>query len=151
MLRRLAIALVVAPLTLAAAPAAPAAIEVPAGFTVSTFARALDRPTALAWGPDGRLYVSQEGGTVVSFAPGGGPPRPFLRGLAVPLGLVWVGDDLYVSERGRVEAVTLTDGRATRRRSILRGLPNGLHQQDALVLGADGRLYLGSGSTCNAC
>ncbi len=33
----------------------------------------------------------------------------------------------------------------------MRGLPFGLHQQDNVVLGADGRLYLGSGSTCDAC
>ena len=33
----------------------------------------------------------------------------------------------------------------------MRGLPFGLHQQDTVVLGADGRLYLGSGSTCDAC
>lgn len=146
----LMLVLVVA-LASAVASAAPAAVDVPAGFAVSTFARALDRPTAMAWGPDGRLYVTQEGGTVVSFARAGGRPRPFLTGLEVPLGLVWLGDDLYVSQRGRVEAVTLKRGSPTRRRTILRGLPNGLHQQDAIVVGKDGRLYLGSGSTCDVC
>ena len=31
------------------------------------------------------------------------------------------------------------------------GLPFGEHQQDNVVLGRDGRLYLGSGSTCDVC
>jgi glucose/arabinose dehydrogenase len=31
------------------------------------------------------------------------------------------------------------------------GLPYELHQQDNVVLGRDGRLYLGNGSTCDAC
>ena len=37
------------------------------------------------------------------------------------------------------------------RRTIVRGLPYKEHQQDAIVAGPDGRLYLGSGSTCDAC
>ena len=31
------------------------------------------------------------------------------------------------------------------------GLPFGRHQQDTVAVGPDGRLYLGSGATCNAC
>ena len=31
------------------------------------------------------------------------------------------------------------------------GLPFGEHQQDNVVLGRDGRLYLGNGSTCDVC
>ena len=37
------------------------------------------------------------------------------------------------------------------RRVVVRGLPYGRHQQDTIVAGPDGRLYLGSGSTCDAC
>ena len=34
---------------------------------------------------------------------------------------------------------------------IVKGIPFGEHQQDNVVVGADGRLYWGSGSTCDAC
>jgi glucose/arabinose dehydrogenase len=34
---------------------------------------------------------------------------------------------------------------------VVSGLPFGEHQQDNVVLGRDGRLYLGSGSTCDVC
>ena len=33
------------------------AIRVPAGFRAETFATGLERPTAMAYGPGGRLYV----------------------------------------------------------------------------------------------
>ena len=42
-------------------------------------------------------------------------------------------------------------GRLVGARAILAGLPYGRHQQDNVVVGPDGRLYLGSGSTCDVC
>jgi glucose/arabinose dehydrogenase len=127
--------------------AAVAALHLPAGYHASVYASGLRHPTALAFGPDGRLYVSEDVGRVVSVARGTSRPRLFRGGLTVPLGLVWRGRTLYVSETGRVEALGLRGGR----RVVLRGLPYGRHQQDAIVSGPDGRLYLGSGSTCDAC
>jgi glucose/arabinose dehydrogenase len=45
----------------------------------------------------------------------------------------------------------LSQGRFVSRKVLVSGLPFGEHQQDNLVFGRDGRLYLGSGSTCDAC
>jgi glucose/arabinose dehydrogenase len=123
------------------------ALHVPAGYHASVYASGLEHPTAMAFGPDGRLYVSEDAGRIVSVARGTSRPRTFRAGLTVPLGLVWRGRTLYVAESGRVEAFGLRGGR----RVVLRGLPFGRHQQDAIVNGPDGRLYLGSGSTCDAC
>ena len=125
-----------------------AALHLPHGYHASIYATGLDHPTALSFGPDGRLYVSEDVGSVVSVVRGTARPRPFLQKLLVPLGLLWRGRTLYVSESGRVE----TFGAQGRRlRVVLSGLPYRLHQQDAIVAGPDGRLYLGSGSTCDAC
>jgi glucose/arabinose dehydrogenase len=126
---------------------AAASIHVPHGFAVSVYASGLQHPTALAFGPDRRLYVSEDTGSVVSVVRGASRPRVLSAKLTVPLGLLWRGRDLYVSESGRVDVLTL-DGH---RRNVLRGLPFKEHQQDAIVAGPDGRLYLGSGTTCNAC
>ncbi len=123
-----------------------AALHLPAGYHATVFASGLDHPTAMSFGPGGRLYVAEDVGSIVSVARGATKPRPFARGLTVPLGLLWRGRTLYVSESGKVEAI-----RAGRRRVVVSGLPFGEHQQDAIVAGPDGRLYLGSGSTCNAC
>ena len=74
-----------------------------------------------------------------------------VRGLRTPLGLVWRGSTLFVSEQGRLERFALSGGRLGGRRVVVKGIPFGEHQQDNVVFGADGRLYWGSGSTCDAC
>ena len=123
-----------------------AAIRVPPGFAVDVYARGLRKPTAMAFSPRGRLYLTQEGGEVVTVTPGSRRARVVARGFETPLGLVWHGKTLYVSARGALWR--LANGR---RRAIVRRLPYGLHQQGNVVVGRDGRLYFGSGSTCNAC
>ena len=124
-------------------------IRVPAGFRAETFATGLERPTAMAYGPGGRLYVTQETGELVVVR--GGRPQTLVTGLRTPLGLVWVGATVFVSQQGRLERLRLARGRLVGRRAILSRLPYGRHQQDNVVRGPDGRLYLGSGSTCDAC
>ena len=126
---------------------AATAVHVPHGYSVVTWATGLQHPTALSFGPNGRLYVSEDIGKIVSVTRGSSRPRAFASGVTVPLGLLWRGRTLYVSESGRVERLTLAGGR----RTIVSGLPYELHQQDAIVAGPDGRLYLGSGSTCDSC
>ncbi len=131
--------------------AATADITVPAGFRAEVYATGMKQPTAMVFGPDGRLYVTENGGDVVTVAPGSSAPVVFATGFNVPLGLVWIGDTLYVSAQGELDAMQLSAGQATGRRVVVSGLPFGEHQQDNVVVGPDGRLYLGSGSTCNAC
>jgi glucose/arabinose dehydrogenase len=126
-------------------------ITVPAGFGVEVYASGLTRPTALAFGPDGRLYAAQETGEIVSVGRGSRRPVVLARGFRTPLGLAWRGRALYLSTQGSLQRLLLRSGRLRARTVIVGGLPYGLHQQDSVVLGPDGRLYLGSGSTCDAC
>jgi glucose/arabinose dehydrogenase len=121
-------------------------IHVPPGFRADVYASGLEKPTALAWSPRGRLYVTEEAGAVVSVSPGSSRPRIEARGFATPLGLVWARGALYVSAQGTLWRIS-----GGRRHVVLAKLPFGEHQQDNVVLGPDGRLYLGSGSTCDAC
>jgi glucose/arabinose dehydrogenase len=123
----------------------------PAGFRVETFARGLSHPTAMAYGPDGRIYITQTEGALVSITRGTRKPRVLARGLRTPLGLAWLGRKLFISEQGRLERTVLSRGRLVERKVLVSGLPFGEHQQDNVVVGGDGRLYLGSGSTCDAC
>ena len=58
---------------------------------------------------------------------------------------------LYVSAQGYVSRLVVHDKRVLSRSRIVTRLPFGRHQQDTIGLGPDGRLYLGSGSTCDAC
>ena len=127
------------------------ALKVCCGLTAELYASGLKRPTAFAFGPDGLLYATQETGEVVAVGRGSSKPRVVARGFATPLGLTWV----------RLDALRLRPGlrqpprrpRQARRlaQRIVTRLPFGRHQQDTIALGPDGRLYLGSGSTCDAC
>ncbi len=123
-----------------------AAIHVPHGYRVEPYATGLRHPTAIAFGPDRRLYATEDVGRVVSVARGERRPRVLARGVPTPLGLVWVGNELYVSAQGRIVRVS----RSGAKRTIVRGLPFGLHQQDNVVWWR-GRLVFGNGSTCDAC
>ena len=136
---------------LALASGAAARIRVPHGYRATVYARGLTHPTALAFGPDGRLYATEDTGKVVAVDQRTRRPRRFLRGLKTPLGLIWHGRTLFVSVSGGIRSVTLRGGRATRLRTVVSHLPFRLHQQDNVLLGRDGRLYLGSGSTCDVC
>ena len=117
------------------------AVKVPGGFRVETYARGLDKPTAMAWGPRGVLYLTQEGGEVVSIDPRTRRSHVVLRGFRTPLGLAWHRGDLFVSAQGVLWRVS-----RGQRKAILRNLPFGRHQQDNVIVRRD-RLYLGSGST----
>ncbi len=131
--------------------AAVTGIQVPPGFRVETFARGLTQPTAMAYGPDGRIFVTESNGTIVAIVRGTRKPAVLVRGLRTPLGLAWRASTLFVSEQGRLERLTLRNGRLVDRHVLVKGIPFGEHQQDNVVLGPDGRLYWGSGSTCDAC
>ena len=126
-------------------------LRVPTGYTAERYATGLSRPTAMALGPDGRLYVAQETGQIVVVGAGSAQPRVLARGFDTPLGLAWSGPRLFVSSRGRLDSLNLVGKALRARRTLLKGLPHGRHQQDNVVVGTDGRLYLGSGSTCDVC
>ena len=82
---------------------------------------------------------------------GSSKPRVLARGFATPLGLAWVGSTLFVSAQGYVSRLDVRGRQVVSRRKIVTRLPFDRHQQDTIALGPDGRLYLGSGSTCDVC
>jgi len=144
-------ALAVAALALVLAGSAPAGglgLRVPPGFRVSVVARGLTHPTDLARGPGGKLFATEDVGRLVVIR--GGRPHLVASGLRVPLGLAFSGSTAFVSETGRLERLRLAGSRVVSRRVLVSGLPFGLHQQDNVVI-RGGRLYFGSGSTCDAC
>jgi glucose/arabinose dehydrogenase len=120
-------------------------------LVAEVYATGLKRPTALAFGPDGLLYATQETGEVVAVGRGSSKPRVLARGFATPLGLAWGGSTLYVSAQGYVSKLDVRGRQVVSRRKIVTRLPFDRHQQDTIALGPDGRLYLGSGSTCDVC
>jgi glucose/arabinose dehydrogenase len=126
--------------------------------TPKVVAKGIPFATNVVFDPAGGMWVtSGAGGSNPSdgvwYVPKGGTPRHVVRHLKTALGLRWAGGTLYVSHitsasNGRVSAFTGFDGRRFAKHSIaLDGLRVGRHTMDSIVQGADGRLYVGVGST----
>ena len=129
-------------------------VTAPPGVKVTVWATGLSNPTALAFGPDGRLYLAELGGQVLALTapdPNNGATTrvTFASGLDSPLGLAFYKTDLYVGRRAGVTRLTDTngDGLADQTTVVLNGLPALRHQTDGVALGPDGRLYIGQGTT----
>lgn len=137
-------------------------LAAPPGFEVRRLGRAPQEwaPTALTYGPDGRLYAAmvprpfEEGfaGAIFTLSDTG-TWLPFSEGWWLPTGLAFdpEGERLYVSSRGgrfegRVSAVE-PDGRVT---EIATGLPccysAAEHQPNGLAFGPDRWLYVAIGA-----
>jgi len=136
--------------------ALPAAAR--AAATPTVVAKGIPFATNVAFDPAGGLWVTSGAGGAnasdgVWYVPKGGRPHHVVRGLRTALGLRWAGGWLYVSSitsysTGRVTAYSGFDGTRFAKHTVaLNKLPVGLHDVDSIVQGADGRLYVGVGST----
>jgi glucose/arabinose dehydrogenase len=129
-----------------------------AAVTPRIAAKGIPFATNVVFDPAGGMWVTAGAGGAnasdgVWYVPTGGKPRHVVRKLKTALGLRWAGGTLYVAHitspsNGRVTAFTGFDGKRFAKRSIaLDGLRVGRHTMDSIVQGADGRLYVGVGST----
>jgi len=129
------------------------------GFSLIKFAD-LYRPLAFAFDAQGRMYVTSQDGNVYLLLDqdldGRADSRvTFASAFYVPLGVTVhiPTSDVYVSHQGKITRLRDMDGdnRADMQEIFVSDLPFDLHQNDNLKFGPDGWLYIGVGSTCNAC
>ena len=152
----------VTPTSIATVPASTVELdgaEVPPGFSLIKFAD-LYRPTGFAFDEQGRLLVTSQDGNVYILHDENQDSRAdsrstFATGYYFPLGVAVHGPsgDVYVSYQGAITVLKDTNGddRADEERILVDDLPFDKHQNDNLEFGPDGWLYIGVGSTCDAC
>ncbi|WP_193045105.1 PQQ-dependent sugar dehydrogenase [Mycolicibacterium baixiangningiae] len=138
----------------------PRQASIPAGWTMSVWARVPEARLA-RWTPDGALLVSLPStGEIVKLVPGDGDPQPtpLLEGLTQPHGMAFAGATLYVAESDEITAYDYANGAATNRRTVAAGLPDAespdlrgayAHALKSVAVGPDGAVYFSIGSTGN--
>jgi glucose/arabinose dehydrogenase len=142
--------------------------------TVTGSGFAVTSPTALAWGPDGRLYVGDSSGRIQALTLDANKQVTAVQQIASSssmletFGMAFDPADgsLYVTntisgfgDEGAAPAGSFP-GMITRfsgpgygtRTDVITGLPvaNSGHESNGLAFGPDGRLYIAEGSTTNA-
>jgi glucose/arabinose dehydrogenase len=145
------------------APSAAALVDIgsglqgPAGLAASVYATGLPKVAAIAFDAAGRLWAAtadySDAGqdAVYLVAEPGATPLKVVSGVHTPLGLLWVGDTLYVAAQSGVTAYNGFDGaRFTTNRMILT-LPSGVGEVNELALAPDGRIWLGVSAPCDDC
>ncbi len=146
-------------------PTIPASIneldgtEVPPGFSLIKFAD-VPRPTAIVFDMRDRMYVTSQNGNIYLLSDENKDGRAdkqsiFASGFIFPLGIAIRNStgDIYVSHQGVISILRDSNGDDSADDDItfVGDLPFGEHQNDNLEFGPDGLLYIGVGSTCNAC
>lgn len=135
-----------------------------AGPRVTTYAQGLEIPWAIAFAPDGRVFVTERPGRVRLIRDGKLDPEPVARVDAAHVGeggLLGLALDpafprrsfLYVyytcrdrELQNRVERLREREGRFVRDRVLLDGIPaSSIHDGGRIRFGPDGMLYVGTG------
>ncbi len=137
-------------------------LQVPAGFSVTLYARGIAGARFMRRTAAGDLLVSQPRAGRVALvrrdADGDGAPdglEPVIEGLNRPHGLDLSGPWLYIAETdavGRIRFDAATGKTRGEFERIVTGLPaGGNHWSRTIRFGPDGGLYVSIGSSCNAC
>ncbi len=139
--------------------AGPSAIDLPDGFSTNVYASGLHTPRFMAFGPDGTLFVADEGSGTVRALPDPQHTGKAARDLVVasnldtPSSLAFDGNTLYIGETTKVRKLTLdANYHVTSNQVIIADLPaDGNHFTRTVLIGPDKKLYVSIGSSCNVC
>ena len=127
------------------------------GLQASVYAQGLTNAAAMAFDPDGRLWVAtaafDDAGTdgVYVVEQSGATPVAVIADAHTPLGLLWVGDSLYVAATGGVTAYSGFDGTTFVEHHTVVALPADVGEVNGLALSSDGRISLGVSAPCDSC
>jgi glucose/arabinose dehydrogenase len=134
-----------------------AGLRGPAGFTATAYTSGLTNVAAFAFDPSGRLWAAtasvDDDGTDAVYvveAPGAMPVK-VITATHTPLGLLWIGSELYVSSKSEVDAYSGFDGTRFSTTHTVVHFASGVGELNGLALSPAGRIMLGISAPCNAC
>jgi glucose/arabinose dehydrogenase len=134
-----------------------AGLRGPSGLTATVDADGLKHVSALTTDAQDRVWVataaaSDKGKDAIYFVTSAGAtPQKIVTDVHTPLGIVWIGDTLYVSQADGVLALTGFDGTTFASRSTIVSFRDGTGEVNGITVGRDGRLSVGISAPCNSC
>lgn len=129
----------------------------PMGTVATVDATGLAKVAALATDPEGRLWAAtaefeDKGTDAVYLVPAkGATPVKIIEEIHTPLGLLWIGDTLFVSSKERVDAFSAFDGNVFGGHRVVLELPEGVGEVNGMALAPNGRIMLGISAPCDSC
>lgn len=134
-------------------------LALPAGVTISYFAKNLSAPRVLAWDPGGTLLTSIPSQSKVVALPDtdhdgvAESAVTVIDGLTLPHGIAFREGVLYVAETNQVASYTYDPKtmKAINKKKLFDLPPGGNHFSRTIGFGPDGKLYTSIGSSCNVC
>ncbi len=133
---------------------APNGLQLPPGFSTTIYASGLHQPTAMAYGPDNKLYVTQlnggeddrKGQVVVLDGPNA-TPRVLLDGLDKLTGIAWRKDELWLVAKRNILETKGTSTALAPPTTVVKDLPfNGRSNGQIDLLPDDRLLFESSGN-----
>ena len=134
-----------------------AGLSGPSGLVASVYSQGPAKVSTFALDSSGRLWLATSnavdgGEDAVYLVPASGSaPVEVINGVHTPLGLLWIGDSLYVSSKELVEVYTGFDGTTFAEHHTVLTLPVDVGESNGMALAPDGRIVLGISSPCDSC
>jgi glucose/arabinose dehydrogenase len=154
-------AALVAPVTGAGATMKTASIGAglhgPKNLAATVYATGLKKVSALTTDAHGRVWAATAEATdkgtdaIYLVTAAGATPQRVATDVHTPLGLLWIGDTLYVSEHDGVLALGGFDGTSFATRTSVVSFPDGTGEVNGIAQGTDGRVYVGISAPCDSC
>jgi glucose/arabinose dehydrogenase len=134
-----------------------AGLHGPRGLVATVYARSLKKISAVAVDAQGRIWAATAQATdantdaIYLVSAAGATPQKVVTDVHTPLGLLWMGDTLYVAQSSGVLALRGFDGTQFTSRTSVLTIPSGTGEVNGIAQGSDGRLYLGISAPCDDC
>ncbi len=134
-----------------------AGLSGPSGLLATVYGQGPTKVSTFALDPSGRLWLATSDATdagndgVYLVPAAGSTPVEVITGVHTPLGLLWVGESLFVSSKELVDVYAGFDGTRFAEHHTVLTLPAGVGESNGLALSPDGRIVLGISSPCDSC
>jgi glucose/arabinose dehydrogenase len=129
----------------------------PSGVTAAVYATGLTNASAIAFDPEGRLWVATAGYSDAStdgvylVPSSGATPEKIIDRVSTPLGLLWYQGSLYVSSADGVVAYADFAGTSFASQRTVVSFATGTGELNGIALGPEARFVLGISAPCDSC